>query len=73
MDVHTEQERGSSARTRRLEPASRSKGARSITEDEADILFAEKHKDDPRYNLEDVLKELGDGDLLESPASRRGA
>ena len=40
--------------------------ARTLTEDEADVLFAEKHKKDKRYPLRDVIKENGDIDLLDS-------
>ena len=39
---------------------------RTLTEDEADVLFAEKHKNDKRYPLRDVVKENGDIDLLDS-------
>ena len=31
---------------------------KSITEDEADILYCEKHKDDPLYDWEEVEAQL---------------
>ena len=36
---------------------------KSITEDEADILYCEKHKDDPVYDWEEVERRL---DALEN-------
>ena len=50
---------------RRARPG-RAATARLITEDEADILFAEKHKNDKRYPLRDLIEENGDSDLLDS-------
>ena len=34
--------------------------SRLLTEDEADILYTEKHKDDKRHSLRAVIEEFGD-------------
>ena len=36
-----------------------------MTEDEADILYCEKHKNDKRYPLREVLRDFGDDDIVD--------
>lgn len=35
-----------------------------MTEDEADILYCEKHENDKRHPLRDVLRDSGDDDIV---------